>query len=177
MGVPAARLDADALYARAVIALGRRGHTEVELRRKLAPRAASPDALEAALARLRDHGYLDDARLAESYTQFQKDVRHHGRLRVVRELRARGVTAAAAEAAVRRQFPAAGAAGEDTLVRAYLRSKRLERPEDARDAARLYRKLMTAGFSPAACGRCLRAWRLDPEMIDALESEGMQEGE
>ncbi len=167
-----AALDAEELYAAAVRALAQRGHTEAELRRKLGRRAAAADALEAALARLRDHGYLDDARVAESYTRFQKEVRHHGRLRVLRELRARGVAAAAAEAAVRRQFPAAG---EDALVRAFLRSKRLARPQDERAAARLYRKLLTAGFSPAACGRCLRAWKLQPEMVEMLES--MQEPE
>jgi regulatory protein len=175
MRTRAAELDAEGLYALAVRALARRGHSEAELRRKLAARAAAAGAIEAAMARLRDHGYLDDARLAESYARFQKEVRHHGRLRVTRELRARGVAAATAEAAVRRQFPAAGAAGEDALVRAYVRSKRLQRPEDARAAARLYRKLLTAGFSPAACGRCLRAWRVDAAMIEALES--MQEAE
>ncbi len=175
MRKPAAALDAEGLYAAAVRALAQRGHTEAELRRKLAGRAAAAGALEAALARLRDHGYLDDAGVAESYTRFQKEVRHHGRMRVLRELRARGVAAATAEAAVRRQFPAAGAAGEDALVRAFLRSKRLAAPPDERAAARLYRKLLTAGFSPAACGRCLRAWRLNPEFVEMLET--MQEAE
>jgi regulatory protein len=170
-----APLDAEAVYEAAVRALARRARTEAELRRALARRAASAEAVETAMARLRDHGYLDDARVAESFTRFQKEVRHYGRLRVERELRARGVAAATAEAAVRRQFPAAGAAGEDALVRAYVRGKRLAPPRDAREAAKLYRRLLTAGFSAAACGRCLRAWKTDAETIERLET--MQEEE
>ncbi|MGN6592664.1 MAG: hypothetical protein ACTHJX_07190 [Terriglobales bacterium] len=163
----AAPLDADGLYARAVQMLARRSRTEAELRRSLRPRAATPAALSAALERLREHHYLDDARVAAGFALYARDVARHGRGRVLRDLRARGVAAAVAEAAVSRGF---SGSSEDALLRAHLRAKRVRRPEEARQAAALYRRLLRAGFSPAACLRALRAWKLDAEWLEMLET-------
>lgn len=160
-----AQLDAEALYQKAVALLAARARTEAELRRALRSRAADPEDLEAAIVRLRGHGYLDDARLAAGFTLFQKDVVRHGRQRALRDLRARGVSAALAETAVRQGY---AGSNEDALLRAHLRAKRLSPPADLRQAARLCRQLLRAGFSPAACQRALRAWKLDPEWIDTL---------
>ncbi|MGH9487215.1 MAG: regulatory protein RecX [Terriglobales bacterium] len=162
---PPQKLDGDDLYRKAVSLLARSGRSEAELRRALARRATAPAELDAALARLRDHGYLDDARLAASFTLFQKDVARHGRLRTLRDLRARGVSTAIAEAAVRHTY---AGSSEDALLRAHLHAKRLRPPQDLRQAASLCRKLLRAGFSSAACQRALRAWKLDPDWIDAL---------
>ncbi|HUX67951.1 MAG TPA: RecX family transcriptional regulator [Terriglobales bacterium] len=163
-----APLDADGLYEKAVRSLAQRGRSESELRRRLGPRAASAGALEAALARLRDHGYLDDARLAQSAAAHQKEGLRHGRARALRELQGRGLANELAQAAV-----AAAYAGEneDALLRAYVKKKRLRRPEELRQAASLYRKLRLAGFSAAACQRCLRAWRVEAEWVEGLEEE------
>lgn len=160
-----AKLDEDALYQKAVALLAVRGRSEVELRRVLGRRATEPSALAAALARLRDHGYLDDARLAASFSLYQKEVARHGRMRALRDLRARGVNAAVAENAVQQIY---AGSSEDALLRAHLRAKRVRPPQDVRQAASLCRKLLRAGFSPAACQRALKAWKLDPEWMEQL---------
>lgn len=140
----------------------------------LQPRARSAAALAAALAQLREHGYLNDARMAESAAAFQKDVARHGRARALRDLRARGVAATVAESAVERVYGSSGSglssADEDALLRAYIQKKRLQRPQELRQAASLFRKLLVAGFSPDACRRSLRAWRLDGAWIEALDN-------
>lgn len=168
-----AKLDENGLYQKAVALLAVRGRSELELRRTLARRATQPPALEAALARLRDHGYLDDARLAASFSLYQKDVARHGRMRALRDLRARGVKAEVAEKAVKQTY---AGSSEDALLRAHLRAKRVRPPQDVRQAASLCRKLLRAGFSPAACQRALRSWKLDPEWIEQL-SEMQEESE
>lgn len=161
-------LDAEGLYQQAVRVLARRERSEQELRQRLLPRAVSAAALEQALERLRTHGYLDDTRLAQAAAAQQKDGLRHGRLRALRELQSRGLAPGLAETAV----AAAYARGsEDAQLRAYLQKKRLQRPEDMRHAASLYRRLRMAGFSGAACQRALRAWRVDTEWLEALDEE------
>ncbi|MGH9475510.1 MAG: regulatory protein RecX [Terriglobales bacterium] len=160
-----AKLDSEALYQKAVRLLAARPRSEAELRRALRARAAAAAEVETAITRLRDHGYLDDARLAAGFALYQKDVARHGRLRTLRDLRARGVSAAVAEQAVRKGY---AGSSEDALLRAHLHAKRLRPPEDVRQAASLCRRLLRAGFSAAACQRAMRAWKLDPDWIETI---------
>ena len=60
---------------------------------------------------------------------------------------------------------------EEQLARAFLRRKRAARPKDARDAARIFRLLLRAGFGTRSIVRVLRNWRVDDELLTALESE------
>ncbi|MGH9466618.1 MAG: regulatory protein RecX [Terriglobales bacterium] len=166
------QLDGEQLYQKAVRLLGARGRSEAELRRNLGRRAQGPEALEAALARLREHGYVDDARLAAGFALYQKDVARHGRARTLRDLRARGIAAEVAEAAVRTGY---AGTSEDALLRAHLKAKRVHPPADLRQAASLCRKLLRAGFSPAACQRALRTWKLDPEWLEELANEAEEQ--
>ncbi|MGH9415509.1 MAG: regulatory protein RecX [Terriglobales bacterium] len=172
MARAAARLDPEALYEYAVRALARRGRSEAELRRLLARRADSLAAITAVVARLRAHGYLDDARLAEHSARFERDRACHGRLRALQQLRARGLAPALAAAAVGRAY---AEADEDVLLAAFCRKKRLAAPQSPRQAASALNKLRRAGFSVAACQRALRAWRLDPAWGDMLESSEVEE--
>lgn len=162
-----ARLEVEKLYERAVQALARRDRSERELRQSLRPRAASAEALDSVIARLRDHGYLDEARFAASRAAYQAEVNRHGAERALRDLRARGVSAPLAARAVAESYRGRG---EAALLRAYLRKKRLTAPRDPRHAAQLFRRLRLAGFSAPACAAALRAWKLQPEWIDAIES-------
>ncbi|MHB8733981.1 MAG: regulatory protein RecX [Terriglobales bacterium] len=166
------RLDADGLYAKGVAALARRSRSAAEIRKLLLPRAVGDADLEDALARLRDHGYLDDRRFAESYARFQLDTEKHGRQRVTRDLRARGVSDAVVAPAVRTAY-----AGHDDerLIRAFIAKKRLKRPENIRLAASLYRRLILAGFSPSAVQQSLRRWKVDPEWVELLADAEMEE--
>ena len=58
--------------SRALSLLARRGYSEAELRKKL---AGYPEAeVEAAIARLRDWGYLDDRAYAEAFVRSKAEV-------------------------------------------------------------------------------------------------------
>lgn len=162
-----ARLELEALYRKAVQSLAARDRSEFELRQLLRSRAASPADLEDVLARLRDHGYLDETRFATSRAVYEAEVNRHGADRALRNLRARGVAAPLAARAVAQGYRGRN---ENALLRAYLRKKRLAPPRDPRHAAQLFRRLRLAGFSSAACTGALRAWKLEPEWIDAIET-------
>lgn len=169
---PASRVDPDALYERAVAALARRSRSGAELERWLLARATTPAAARAVLARLREHGYLDDRRFAESFAAYAKETEGFGAARVRRELRRRGVPAPLAETAVAGAF---AGTREDQLLADFLRRKRLSRPETQRQAAALYRRLWQAGFSAGTIQAALRQWRVRAEWLDDLAAMEMEE--
>ena len=61
------RLEKAALWNYALRVLGGRAHSVSELRDKLSRRAERQADVDDALSRLKEYGYLDDKRLAESY--------------------------------------------------------------------------------------------------------------
>ncbi len=140
--------DEKALYEIAVKALGRRARSTVELRQLLDRRRAEKKDIDAVLARLREHGYLDDARFARSFAASRIENDRQGRRRVERDLAARRLHPEVIRRAV-------GAAYEEVdereLLRDYLRRKvRLTKPPSKPSAvAGLYRRLLRAGFSSA----------------------------
>ena len=68
-------LNETGLYECAVKALARHMRTEVELRRlmkaRVEPGERGEAAITAVVARLREHGYLDDAAFAEAYARLR----------------------------------------------------------------------------------------------------------
>ena len=138
--------DANALYEIAVRALARRARSTGELRVLLQRRKADVQDIDAVLARLRENGYLDDARFARSFVAGRIDNERQGSRRVRRDLAARRVHPELVQQAVR-----AGYEGVDErkLLRDYLRRKlRLTRPPQKPSAvASLYRRLLHAGFA------------------------------
>ena len=77
------------LRARALRLLARREHTRAELARKLAPHAASGEAVDALLEGLVAQRLLSEARYAEERTRVL--ARKFGAARIRHELRSRGV--------------------------------------------------------------------------------------
>lgn len=69
--------------------LGYRPRAEQELRERLARRGFPEEAVEAALARLREYGYVDDAAFARAWVEGRTGAR--GRRLLLHELRAKGV--------------------------------------------------------------------------------------
>lgn len=65
--------------------------TEEELRRRLQQRDHHAEAIEAAVARLQELGYLDDASYADEYVRARFASKGYGPVRLRRELRQRGV--------------------------------------------------------------------------------------
>jgi regulatory protein len=98
-------------------------------------------------------GYLDDAQFARHWVQTRASVRLLGPLRLRDELRARGVEAELAEAAVRESFDAEG-----ELTRALEAGRRKLRTlqSDERVAFRLRDHLLRRGYPGGVVTRVVR---------------------
>src|SRR5579863_4722489 len=83
--------------------LGARAQSISELREKLKRRAAQREDVDEVLRRLKDSGFLNDKRFAESFAAWRRENQGLGKTRVVRDLMARrvapGLAKKAAEAA------------------------------------------------------------------------------
>ena len=164
------KLAAEALYQYALRALARRPHTVAELQAKLGRRCADEADVRGVIDKLRGHGYVDDERTAESYSEFRRDYAALGKNRVLNELRQRGVEDGTAEKVVANAYEDAD---EAELARNFLRRKLGERFDgtkitDRRELARLYAALARAGFAPHAIADALRGVSADFEVLDAL---------
>ena len=60
---------------------------------------------------------------------------------------------------------------EEKQAREYLRRKRLRKPNNKKDTARIFRQLMRAGFGAKTIFKILRQWDVDEEVLGALENE------
>ena len=89
-----------AARATALAYLTGRARTVAEVRRKLTASEFGEAAIEGAIARLQELGYLDDRQYARRYAAGRLD-RKYGPRRIVQELRRRGIVAELAESAVR----------------------------------------------------------------------------
>jgi regulatory protein len=125
------------LKARALRYLVRREHSRAELARKLAPRAASREVLEALLDELVRRKQLSDERYAEERARSLS--RKYGPAKIRHDLKARGI----AEHLVERISPA----GELERARAVLERKYREPAATAEERARRARFLQGRGFS------------------------------
>ena len=143
---PAAPDTPQELMARALRALARREHSRAELARKLAPHAASRDALEALLDELVRRKQLCDERYAEERAHVLS--RKYGAARIRLELRSKGVAEVTAERI-------AEAAGANDLMRArgILRRRYASPPTTREERAKRMRFLQQRGFA----GEVIRA--------------------
>ncbi|MFP5250000.1 MAG: regulatory protein RecX [Acidobacteriota bacterium] len=158
------------LYEYAVKALGRRMRTEAELRRLMHARVEPGEhghaAVDAVLKRLRENGYLDDAAYAETYARLRQENEKFGARRVRQDLRRKGLNPALVEQTVAARY---GASNEEALARAHLERKRIKKPGNEKETARVMRRLVVAGFSTAAIYKILREWDVSDELLAGLE--------
>ena len=164
-------LNEAGLYDCAVKALGRHMRTEAELRLLMAaraePGASGEAAVQTVLARLKDHGYLNDQSFAETYTRLRHENEKLGARRVRQDLRQKGVRAEVVEEAVAARY---GETDEETLAREHLERKRIRKPENEKEAARVMRRLVAAGFSTGTIYKILRRWDVDEETLTGIEN-------
>ncbi|HXX02309.1 MAG TPA: RecX family transcriptional regulator [Candidatus Acidoferrales bacterium] len=164
----------DELYEYAVGALARRMRTVAELKRLMRARLEDADSeygqtlLELVIRRLKDQGYLNDSQYAASFSSLRRDNQKFGRLRVITDLKAKGVHGALIEKAVDAAFDGVS---EEKQAREYLRKKRLNKPRDQKEAARVFRQLARAGFGTKTIFTILKKWEVDDETLSTLESE------
>jgi regulatory protein len=161
------------LYEYAVGALARRSRSVAELKRLMRNRVEADTEfgktlVELIIVRLKDQGYLNDARYAAAYSSYRRDTEKFGRMRVVNDLKAKGVHGEVIAKAVASAYDEVK---EEDLARAYLKRKRLKKPKDKKEAARIFRNLMRAGFGSKTIFAILKKWDVDEETLGALEEE------
>lgn len=144
--------------------------TEAELRRSMKMRVEPGErgeaAIAAAIARLKEHGYLDDAAFAETYARLRQQNEKLGQRRVRQNLQQKGVDAKLIADTLEARY---AGTSEEALARQYLDRKRVPKPESPKDAARVMRRLVNAGFSTGVIYKILRQWDVPDEALAALD--------
>jgi regulatory protein len=145
--------------------------TESELRRlmeqRVEPGERGAEIISAVVKRLREYGYLNDVAFAETYVRLRQENEKLGERRVRNDLRQKGVRTDLIEEAVNARY---GGSDEELLVRKHLERKRIAKPANEKEAARVMRRLVTAGFSTATIYKVLRRWDVPDEALSGLES-------
>jgi regulatory protein len=164
--------DAASLYEYAVGALGRRMRTVAEIKRLMRNRVGKQEdgevLIEAVVQRLKEQRYLNDTSYATAYSSLRRENEKFGRMRVVSDLKAKGVHGDVIEKTVGAAYDGVD---EEKLARDFMARKRLKKPADQKQAARIFRTMMRAGFSARVVVRILKNWDVDEEVLSAMESE------
>jgi len=169
-------LDEASLYEYAIGALGRRMRTVAELKRLMRKRVEEGDAseakIEAVIARLKERRYLNDTNFAADYTRLRQENNSFGKRRVQQDLIQKGVHA---DVIARTLDAAYENVSEDELIRRFLTRKRIQKPANGKESARVIRMLVRAGFSTGVIFKVLRKWDVDEEALSGLESMDTEE--
>jgi len=164
--------DEDSLYDYAVKSLGRRMRTVAELKRLMRQRVPKDERghllVEMVILRLKDQKYLNDTNYAAAYSSFRRDNEKFGKRRVITDLKVKGVHADVIEKVVDEAY---ATVNEEELARAYLKRKRLKKPGNDKETARIFRGLMRAGFGVGVASKVLKNWNVDDELLTALQEE------
>lgn len=167
---PRAPLNESGLYDYAIKALGRAMRTEAELRRllhqRVEPGPSGDTIVSAVLARLKEHGYLDDAAFAETFARLRHENEKLGQRTVRQKLQQKGVAARIVDETIEARY---AGTDEEALARQYLDRKRIRKPEDEKQTARVMRRLVAAGFSTSVIYKILRQWDVPDEALTALD--------
>ena len=143
-------------FTSALRLLARRAYSVAEMRRALSRRSDSVAAVEEAIVRLRQIGYLDDQKFADHQASALRRNRAFGPRRIVRELKAKGVNYSFIQAAVERAF---AEVGESELLEQVLTKKvrNLHLPLTRSRLSSLCRSLLRQGFRGDDIMKAVRA--------------------
>jgi regulatory protein len=168
---PLEPLDEKALYNYASAALGRRMRTVVELKRLLRKRVEPGESgdtkIDAVVARLQEYKFLDDPTFAATYTRLRQENQSFGRRRVQQDLMQKGIQSDLASETLNTAYEDVD---EELLARQHLARKRLKQPTNDKEAARIMRQLLRAGFSSTVIFKILKHWQVAEEMLESLTS-------
>jgi regulatory protein len=164
-------LTEEALWAYALKVLAGRAYSIGELREKLRRRAERAGDIDGILARLKDHGYLDDRRFAEGFAAARLSNDRFGRMRVIQDLRQHRVAPSLAEQTVEKVYREVD---EEALIEEWIRRKyRLAEREglfrEDKDMAAAYRRLLRAGFRTGEIVKVLKRFAKNPDLLDLFE--------
>ena len=153
---------------RALVLLSGRALSVSELKEKLRRRAAQPSDIDDVILKLKDAGYLNDGRLAETFAAARIENQAFGRMRVLRDLRGRRVAPAVAEKAVADAFREVD---EIALIERFLARKYRGKDlgallKEERELASAYRKLRGAGFGMSNAIKVLKRYAAQAELLE-----------
>jgi regulatory protein len=178
-GKPRAFLNEAGLFEYATRSLGQQMRTEAGLRRlmerRVEPGERGAAAMDAVVARLIDYGYLNDAAFAETYARLRQENEKLGVRRVRQDLQQKGVDKELIATTLEARY---GQTNEEALARQHLERKRIRKPGNEKETARVMRRLVTAGFSTGVIYKILRQWDVPEEslaVLDNLDEETREE--
>lgn len=127
-----------------------------ELReRLLSGRGATPELVETVIKRLREYGYLDDERFAQSYASLRIQQRPIGRQRLQRDLRLKKIDKQTVDDALDQVFEQTSE--RELIDRAIAKRIRLRgRPKTREEARKLFDHLLRQGFEFELVGEKVR---------------------
>ncbi|HYL74922.1 MAG TPA: RecX family transcriptional regulator [Bryobacteraceae bacterium] len=170
-------LDQAGLLNLGLRALGSRAHSTGELKEKLRRRAERQEDVDGVLAKLKESGYLNDRRFAESYATARLENQGLGKMRVLRDLRQRRVAPKLAEQVTEKTFQDTN---ETDLIEAFLKRKYRGKQlgvflGEEKNLAAAFRRLRYAGFSAGAAIRVLKRYAHQAEELESMEVEEPEE--
>jgi regulatory protein len=125
--------------------------------------------VDAVIARLKERKYLNDVAYAQDYARLRQENASFGKRRVQQDLMRKGVQAMVIGKTLDAAYEDVN---EEELARRHLERKRVKKPASQKEAARVVRMLMRAGFGSAVIFRILRKWDVEEEALGGLESAG-----
>jgi regulatory protein len=172
-------LAPEELFEYAVRYLAARACSAGELRAKLRLKAVQLPDIDPVIARLRDIGYLNDERFAESLANWKVQNDGFGRARVLNDLRARRLAPKVAEQAAAQALEGRN---EGEMVDAYI-ARRMPalaaggKIEDQKKLAAAWRRLRRAGFTSGASLAALKRLAARPDELEEPAEDEEAEGE
>jgi len=168
---PRPYLNEAGLYDYAVKSLSRAMRSEADLcrlmQRRVEPGELGEAIIAAVVARLREHGYLDDKAFAETYARLRHENEKLGQRRVRQDLQQKGLDGELITETLEARY---AQTNEEALAREHLERKRLRKPENEKETARIMRRLVAAGFSTGVIYKILRQWDVPDETLAALDN-------
>jgi regulatory protein len=167
-------LELEALMEYAVRSLASRAQSSGEIREKLRRRAVRVADVDVVLGRLKDLGYLNDKRFADSFASWRRENDGFGKTRVLRDLMARRVAPAVAKQAAEAAYKSVD---ETAMIEKFLERKYRGKDlgallQEEKHLASAYRKLRAAGFAMGNSIRVLKRYAAEAERLEEMKEDG-----
>ena len=137
------------------------------MRARVEPGERGEAIVAATTARLKDYGFLNDVAFAETYARLRQQNEKFGQRRVRQDMANKGVPKTIAADAIEARY---AGTSEEALAREHLERKRIRKPANEKETARIMRRLVGAGFSIGTIYKILRQWDVPDEALAALEN-------
>lgn len=136
------------------------------MRQRVEPGERGDSVIAAVISQLKEKRYLDDQSFAETYARLRQENQKLGARRVRQDLRQKGLRADLIAQTVEAGY---AHTNEEALAREHLERKRIGKPQNEKETARVMRRLVAAGFSTGVIYKILRQWEVSDEALSALD--------